>query len=121
VGNGALAIGIGRVLDARSPGTARIGVVPKEALAMKLSFEAGRPVATESAATIADGLAVRVPIPAAVDALAKVTDQMLEVSEMGWPAQWSHWTTQASEPRRRQRPRSQPSPSWTTRRAARSC
>src|SRR5215204_7595149 len=75
VGNGALIIGvrlgIGRVL----------GVVAKEAPVMALSVEAGRPVECERCATFADGMAVRVAIPSAVDALRRGGYPMLMVSE----------------------------------------
>jgi len=81
VGNGALLVGIGRVFGEHSAATLRIGVVPKEAPAMKLSFEAGQVVDSDRCATFADGLAVRVAIPAAVEALLGAADRMLEVSE----------------------------------------
>jgi threonine dehydratase len=81
VGNGARLVGIGRVLGDRSPETLRVGVVPKEAPVMKLSFEAGGVVESDRCATFADGLAVRVAIPEAVEALRRAADRMLEVSE----------------------------------------
>jgi len=81
VGNGALLVGIGHVLGERSPATLRIGVVPKEAPVMKLSFDAGRVVESDRCVTFADGLAVRVAIPAAVEALRGAADRMVEVSE----------------------------------------
>src|SRR5207237_9564978 len=59
----------------------RVGVVPKEAPVMKLSWEAGRVVESDRCATFADGLAVRVAIPEAVAALATAADRMVEVSE----------------------------------------
>ncbi|MGC2521760.1 MAG: pyridoxal-phosphate dependent enzyme, partial [Stellaceae bacterium] len=46
-----------------------------------LSFAAGRPVATNSADTIADGLAVRVPDPAAVDLIRREAARIVTVSE----------------------------------------
>ncbi|SMF21545.1 threonine dehydratase [Tistlia consotensis] len=53
--------------DALSPATEVIGVVSTEAQAYRLSFEAGEPVSTNSAATVlADGMACRVPEPDAV-------------------------------------------------------
>ena len=74
VGNGALIIGvrqgIGRVL----------GVVAKEAPVMALSVEAGHPVECDRSATFADGMAVRVAIPLAVDELSRGTPMMM-VSE----------------------------------------
>jgi threonine dehydratase len=81
VGNGALFVGIARALRRGSPRTLRVGVVPQAAPAMALSFEAGRAVASDRAATFADGLAVRVPIPEAVEAVNDVGDRMLLVSE----------------------------------------
>ncbi len=48
---------------------------------MALSWEAGHPVASARCATFADGLAVRVAIPLAVDVLGEVTSRMLRVSE----------------------------------------
>ncbi len=81
VGNGALLAGIGRSLGARSPGTRRIGVVAQEAPVMALSWEAQRPVVCERSATMADGLAVRVAIPVAVEWLVEAADAMLQVSE----------------------------------------
>jgi len=81
VGNGALLGGIALAVCDRSPETLRIGVVPKEAPVMALSWEAGEPVESESSATIADGLAVRVAVPLAVDVLGEVASRMVLVSE----------------------------------------
>jgi threonine dehydratase len=81
VGNGALIGGIGALLRKRSPRTAIIGVVAREAPVMALSFEAGRPVPCDRMATFADGLAVRVAIPRAVDALSRVVARIVPVSE----------------------------------------
>ncbi|MFZ3236581.1 MAG: threonine dehydratase [Stellaceae bacterium] len=58
-----------------------VGVVAAEAPAYALSFAAGRPVATNSADTIADGLAVRVPDPAAVDLIRREAARIVTVSE----------------------------------------
>jgi len=74
VGNGALIIGvhqgIGRV----------VGVVAKEAPVMALSVEAGHPVECDRSATFADGMAVRVAIPSAVEELRRGYPMMM-VSE----------------------------------------
>jgi threonine dehydratase len=83
VGNGALCAGIARTLGHRAPGTLRVGVAAKEAPVMVESWEARRPVESDRCATIADGLAVRVAIPFAVDALVEHADRMLLVSERG--------------------------------------
>lgn len=81
VGNGALITGIGQALQAGAPGTHLIGVAAKEAPVMALSHEAKRPVETSRMATFADGLAVRVAIPAAVERVNAVTTRMILVSE----------------------------------------
>lgn len=69
VGNGALLGGIGLAVCRRSPDTLRIGVVAKEAPCMADSWDAGEPVVCERCETFADGLAVRVAIPIAVEVL----------------------------------------------------
>jgi threonine dehydratase len=81
VGNGALITGIGRTLKDRSPRTQVVGVAAKEAPVMALSFESGRAVDSDRMATFADGLAVRVAIPEAVENVHAVVDRMLLVSE----------------------------------------
>jgi threonine dehydratase len=81
VGNGALLAGVGRALGTRSPRTQRIGVVSSGAPVMAQSWQAGRPVVSDLCDTIADGLAVRVAIPIAVEWLLDAADAMLEVPE----------------------------------------
>jgi len=81
VGNGALLGGIGVRVCARAPETLRIGVAAKEAPVMAACWDAGRLVESERCATFADGLAVRVAIPLAVDVLGEVGSRMLVVSE----------------------------------------
>jgi threonine dehydratase len=80
LGNGALLAGIGRWLKAKSPHTRVIGVCAKGAAAMEKSWRTGR-VVTEEASTIADGIAVRVPVPAALDDLKDVVDDVLLVED----------------------------------------
>ena len=80
-GNGALLGGVGRAVLARSPETLRVGVVAKEAPVMADSFEARRVVESDRSGTFADGLAVRVAIPYAVEVLDEVATHMLRVSE----------------------------------------
>jgi threonine dehydratase len=75
VGNGALIIGVGRGV-----GPVR-GVVAKEAPVMALSVEAGHPVDCDRSATFADGMAVRVAIPLAVEELRGTNTPMMMVSE----------------------------------------
>jgi len=81
VGNGALLGGIGLRVCAREPDTERVGVAAKDAPVMAESWEAGGIVESDRSATFADGLAVRVAIPLAVDVLGEVASRMLLVSE----------------------------------------
>jgi len=81
VGNGALIGGVGTWLKAASPGTQVIGVQARKAPAMTLSWERNEVVETESAHTVADGIAVRVPVPAALDVMRDRVDRMLLVDE----------------------------------------
>jgi threonine dehydratase len=81
VGNGALISGVGRWLKASSPGTRIVGVCAAGAPAMADSWRAGRPVSSPSAATMADGIAVRVPVPAAVEWMRDTVDDVVLVGE----------------------------------------
>lgn len=58
-----------------------VGVAAAQAPAYALSCAAGRPVATNSADTIADGLAVRVPDAAALDIIRRDAARVVTVSE----------------------------------------
>jgi threonine dehydratase len=81
IGNGALAGGVGEAIGRRAPAVRRIGVVAKEMPVMAASYEAGRAVSAPSGSTIADGLAVRVAIPFAVERLRHAVDAVVRVSE----------------------------------------
>ena len=81
VGNGALINGVGAWLRATTPGCRVVGVQAEHAAAMTLSFDAGRPIDTETADTYADGIATRVAIPRAVALMAGRVDEMRTVSE----------------------------------------
>jgi len=81
VGNGALICGVGQALRTRAPSTFLIGVAAKEAPVMALSYREKRVVASDRMATFADGLAVRVAIPAAVERVNQLVHRMLLVSE----------------------------------------
>ena len=81
LGNGALFGGIGLTISRAAPTVERIGVAAKEAPVMVDSWNAGRPVPGEGSATFADGLAVRVAIPLAVEVLGEVATRMVLVSE----------------------------------------
>ncbi|MDJ0877494.1 MAG: threonine dehydratase [Halieaceae bacterium] len=69
------------VRDALGLDTEVIGVVSTEAMAAKLSVEAGHPVETDSARTFADGIAVRVPVPEALEIYSKGAARIVAVSD----------------------------------------
>jgi threonine dehydratase len=81
VGNGALISGIGCWMKARSPATRIIGVSAAGAPAMFESWRLGRLITTPDAATIADGVAVRVPVPAALAWMSELVDDMVLVDD----------------------------------------
>jgi threonine dehydratase len=67
--------------DALGLRTNVVGVVAENAPAYALSFKAGEPVATNSAQTMADGLACRTPDARAVAAINGGAERIVEVSE----------------------------------------
>lgn len=81
LGNGALLAGTGCWLRSRSPRTRLIGVCAEGAPAMALSWRAHAPRDTSSVDTIADGIAVRVPVPEALGDLENVVDDIVLVSD----------------------------------------
>jgi threonine dehydratase len=81
LGNGALLGGMGAWLRHASPSTRIIGVCAAAAPAMRESLLAHRVIETKDAKTIADGIAVRVPIPEALEYLAPVVDEVVLVEE----------------------------------------
>ena len=81
LGNGALLGGIGLAVADLAPETERIGVAAKDAPVMVESWKAGHPVTSDIASTFADGLAVRVAIPFAVDVVGEIATRMVTVSE----------------------------------------
>jgi threonine dehydratase len=56
-------------------------VVSENAACYALSFATGRPVETPSANTFADGVAVRVPVPEALEAILAGADRIVQVSD----------------------------------------
>jgi threonine dehydratase len=81
LGNGSLINGIGTWFKHFSPATAVIGVCAEGAPSMELSWRAGKPISTESMATIADGIGVRVPVPDALVAMRATVDEVMLVSD----------------------------------------
>lgn len=81
LGNGALATGIGTWLRRAAPATRVVGVVSAGAPSMRLSFERDQPVSTPTARTIADGIAVRDPIPYALECIRGLVDEVVSVTD----------------------------------------
>jgi threonine dehydratase len=81
IGNGALAAGLGTWLKVHAPATRIIGVVAERAPSMMLSWRAGHPVSTPTADTIADGIAVREPVPEADALLRSAVDDVVAVDD----------------------------------------
>jgi threonine dehydratase len=81
IGQGSGISGVMAARDALRLKTEVVGVVAENAAAYALSFAAGKPVSTNSADTVADGLAVRVPDEAALAAIRKGAARIVTVSE----------------------------------------
>ncbi|MFQ6553657.1 threonine dehydratase [Aestuariibius insulae] len=67
--------------DALGLKTHVVGVVSDRAQTAKLSVEAGRLIETEHAATFADGMAVRVPVPKALEIYAQGAERIITVTD----------------------------------------
>ena len=81
IGLGSGICGVIAMRDALSPSTRVVGVVSTEAPAYALSFAAGKVVPTNSADTMADGMAVRGPDAEALEVILKGADRMVQVSD----------------------------------------
>ena len=81
IGCGSGICGVISVRDALGLDTTIVGVVSTEAQTAKLSFESGTLVETDSARTIADGVAVRVPVQEAFDVYSKGAERIVAVDE----------------------------------------
>jgi len=81
LGNGALTCGVGRWLKHVRPQTKLISVQATGAPAMTESWRTGSVVQHDSMSTIADGIAVRLPIRECVDDMQGVVDDALLVSD----------------------------------------
>jgi threonine dehydratase len=67
--------------DALGLKTRVVGVVSENAACYALSFQTGRPVETPTANTFADGVAVRVPVPEALEVILAGADRIVQVSD----------------------------------------
>ena len=81
IGLGSGICGVISARDALGRRTRIVGVVAEAANSYARSLAAGRIVATNSAATFADGMAVRTPDPAALDIIRQGADRVVEVSD----------------------------------------
>ena len=81
IGLGSGICGVIAARDALGLGTEIVGVCAERAAAYALSFEAGRPVSTNAADTMADGMACRVPDPDAVAIVNAGAARVVAVSE----------------------------------------
>lgn len=81
LGNGALINGMGTWFRYRSPATQIIAVCPSGAPAMEISWREQKPISTESIDTIADGIAVRVPVPEALHIMRTTVDEVMLVTD----------------------------------------
>lgn len=82
VGMGSGLCGLIRVRDALGLATEIVGVVAEQAPAYALSFTAGRTISTDSANTLADGVACRAPDPVALSLIRRGAARILTVSEI---------------------------------------
>ncbi len=80
LGNGSLVNGIGTWIKHASPNTRVIAVCAEGAPSMALSWKARKPIVAPSS-SIADGIAVRVPVPDAVNLTAHTVDDVMLVSD----------------------------------------
>lgn len=81
VGNGALYNGIARVFKHYQPGTRLVAVQSKGAPAMIDSLRAFTAINYESTNTIADGIAVRIPVPQALKDMEDLVDDAILVED----------------------------------------
>ncbi len=81
LGNGALIVGVGAWLRHAAPDCRVVGVAASEAPSMVRSWAAGAPVETAVAATYAEGIACRVPVPEALDMMVGRIDDLVLVTE----------------------------------------
>ena len=81
IGLGSGICGLISARDALGLKTHIVGVVSENAAAYALSFDAGEPVSTNSADTIADGMACRVPVAEALDIIRAGAERIVQVSD----------------------------------------
>ncbi len=93
IGLGSGICGVIAARDGLGLTTKVVGVVSENAPAYALSFAAGRPVSTNSAETMADGMACRVPVADAVAAINRGAERIVAVAEGEIEAAIRHYYT----------------------------
>jgi len=93
IGCGSGICGLINARDALGLPTRIIGVVSANANAYALSFAGRRPVETASADTVADGMAVRVPVPDALETIFAGAERIVEVTDAEVEAAMRHYFT----------------------------
>ena len=91
IGLGSGICGVIAARDALALATKIVGVVAENAAAYALSFAERRPVSTNSADTLADGLACRVPDAGALEQIWRGADRIVTVSEAEIRAAMRHY------------------------------
>ena len=81
IGLGSGIHGVISARDALGLKTRVVGVVAERAAAYALSFEAGRPISTETCDTLADGVSVRIPNAEALEVILEGAERVVTVSE----------------------------------------
>ncbi len=81
IGCGSGICGLISARNALGLATRIVGVVSTNANCYAQSFAARRPIETASADTLADGMAVRVPVPAALDVICGGAARVVEVTD----------------------------------------
>jgi threonine dehydratase len=81
VGMGSGIVGLMTIRDLLGLDTEIVGVVSENAPATALSYAAGKPVSTETANTLIDGVATRVPDPTAIDLIVSGAARIVEISD----------------------------------------
>ena len=81
LGNGSLLNGIGTWMRHAAPETEIVAVCAKGAPAMEISWRKDTVIETDGVDTIADGVAVRVPVPVALDDMKQTVDDVVLVDD----------------------------------------
>ncbi len=81
IGMGSGCCGVIAARDTLGLKTEVVGVVSTEANAYALSYKAGKPIATNSVGTFAEGMAVRIPHPEALDYICSGIARIVEVTD----------------------------------------